>query len=65
MNVKNLPKEARNYEFIVAYYDNSGLVYDSHFKNGFEAEQKASGIQDSIILHNVRIQGYRGGDGNA
>ena len=55
INIKNCPKEAFNYEFIVV---SNNLEYIAHTTNGFEAENFAKQA-DGFIIHNVRIQGKR------
>lgn len=60
MIIKNCPKEASDYEFIVAYKNKNEIEYFTHSTNGFEAEKTANSLKNGIIIHNVRIQGKRG-----
>lgn len=55
IKIKNCPKEASDYEFIVVTKD---LEYIIHTINGFEADKLAHQI-DGFVIHNVRIQGKR------
>lgn len=59
MNIANCPKEAYNYEFIVVYNMTDELAYYAHTADAFEAEQMAKEITNGLIIHNVRIQGYK------
>ena len=60
-NIINEPEEAKNYEFIVVKpidYVAESYLFMGMYKNSFEAEQVAR-RNDAIIIHNVRIQGYK------
>lgn len=59
MTIKNCPKEAYDYEFIVVDNIGGDFSYYSHTANGFEAEQMAKKIANGLIIHNVRIQGHK------
>lgn len=59
MMIKNCPKEAYDYEFIVVDNVNDEMIYHGHTASGYEAEQMAKELSHSLIVHNVRIQGYR------
>ncbi len=62
MMIKNCPKDAFNYEFIVVTKEGDNLIFQGCFKNGFEAENYATSFFDqgeASIVHNVRIQGYK------
>lgn len=55
MEIKNCPKEAYDYEFIVITND---LEFVACTTNGFEADALAQGIH-GFVVHNVRIQGKK------
>lgn len=59
ISIKNCPDEAWNYEFIVCEGFEDGLVYFKHFKNVTDAEAATRIMSNPIVVHNVRIQGYR------
>ena len=58
MEIKNMPAEASNYEFVVAipnadHYTFMGMYADGHIA------AKAALEYGGIVIHNVRIQGYQ------
>lgn len=60
-NIINEPEEAERYEFVVAKpvdYVADTYLFIGMYKNGHEAEQAARD-NNAIIMHNVRIQGYK------
>lgn len=59
INIMGCPKEAWNYEFIVVSNVDGNLIYYNHTTNGFKAEKMASEIPNGLIVHNVRISGYK------
>lgn len=60
MKIINYPKKADNYEFIVVTKEKDNLMFQGCFKNGFEAENYATSFfENAVIVHNVRIQGYK------
>ena len=62
MVIHNKPKEANDYEFVVAVRDNLGeYYYVGHFADGHRASKLAIrfGADRAVIFHNVRIQGCR------
>lgn len=59
MIIKNIPKEAYRYEFIVVRREDNSWIYHSHHTNGFIAAKIAKGNPDILVVHNVRIQGYK------
>ena len=61
LNIIGLPKNGFNYEFIVvtpSIVENEFLCRGC-FKNGFDAEECCKHFQEPLVIHNVRIQGYR------
>lgn len=59
INILNMPKEANNYEFVViTEQDKNTYLFHGAYADGFMAEQEATLIH-GLILHNVRIQGYK------
>ena len=66
MDFERLPSWASDYEFIICYRDvnkNEPFKFYSVAEQGFYAEQLCSEIKsdtvETIIIHNVRIQGKR------
>lgn len=58
MEIKNMPAEAANYEFVVAipnadYYTFIGMYADGHIA------AKTALEYGGIVIHHVRIQGYQ------
>ena len=58
-NIENCPAEAWNYEFIVCEVRDDKLVFNSYRKRGIAAEAVASHLNYGVVVHNVRIQGYK------
>lgn len=58
-NIENCPAEAWNYEFIVCKTLNNKLIFDGYYKNGHTADAIASRLNHGVVIHNVRIHGYR------
>lgn len=56
--INNLPASANHYEFVVARLVDDELWYYGAYRDGFHADQVAYSV-GGIIIHNVRIQGYR------
>ena len=63
LTILNAPDDAFNYEFVVVREIDGDLWYWGRYADGFKAEQTALGI-GGIVIHNVRIQGYRNGENN-
>lgn len=65
MEFEQLPSWASDYEFIVCYRDVNEDLFKFYAvaEQGFHAEQLCSEIKsdtvETIIIHNVRIQGKR------
>lgn len=65
MDFERLPSWASDYEFIVCYRNNKDELFKFYAvaEQGFHAEQLCSEIKsdtvETIIIHNVRIQGKR------
>ena len=60
--IHNKPKEADDYEFVVAVKDDLGeYYYVGHFADGHRASRLALrfGVGRAVVFHNVRIQGCR------
>lgn len=58
MDIRNMPAEAANYEFVVAipnvdHYTFIGMYADGHIA------AKTALEYGGIVIHNVRIQGYQ------
>lgn len=58
MNIKNLPEAAMRYEFIVADCHDDNLYFVDMYTDGFQAEERAKGLRNGVVIHNVRIQGF-------
>ncbi len=58
LEINNKPEYADHYEFMVARQIDGKLWFYGAYRNGFKAYQVAAEI-DGIVVHNVRIQGYR------
>ena len=58
MKINNMPEYANHYEFVVVREVEGELWFYGAYRDGFKAEEVASEIR-GIIVHNVRIQGYR------
>lgn len=60
MIINNKPDYADDYEFIVARKcDDGEYWFWGAYSDGARAEQAASELNNSVIFHNVRIQGKR------
>lgn len=58
MDIRNMPAEASNYEFVVAIPNANHYTFLGMYANGHEAEKIALEY-GGIVIHNVRIQGYQ------
>ena len=58
MKINNMPEYANHYEFVVVREVEGKLWFYGAYRDGFKAGEVASEIR-GIIVHNVRIQGYR------
>ena len=58
MDIRNMPAEASNYEFIVAIPNADHYTFIGMYADGYEAEKTALEY-GGIVIHNVRIQGYQ------
>ena len=58
MDIRNMPAEASNYEFVVAIPNADHYTFLGMYANTHEAEKVALEY-GGIVIHNVRIQGYR------
>ena len=58
LKINNKPEYADHYEFMVARQIDGELWFYGAYRNGFKADQIASEI-GGVVIHNVRIQGYR------
>lgn len=58
-DIENCPAEAWNYEFIVCDAREDGLVYNGCCRSAYNAEEMAHGLNNGVVIHNVRIQGYQ------
>jgi len=58
MDIRNMPTEAANYEFVVAIPNADHYTFIGMYTDGYEAENEAL-MYGGIVIHNVRIQGYR------
>jgi len=57
-DIKNCPAEAWNYEFIVCEALDDRLIYNGCCRSAYNAEEMAHGLNNGIVIHNVRIHGY-------
>ena len=58
MDIKNMPAEAFNYEFVVAIPNADHYTFLGMYADGHEAEKVALEY-GGVVIHNVRIQGYQ------
>ena len=58
MNLMNMPEYADHYEFVVVLEIDGDYWFWCAYSDGFKAEQVAMEI-GGVIVHNVRIQGYK------
>lgn len=58
MDIRNMPTEAANYEFVVAIPNADHYTFIGMYTDGYEAERTALEY-GGIVIHNVRIQGYQ------
>ena len=58
-DIENCPAEAWNYEFIVCEALDDRLVYNGCCRSAVNAEEMARNLNYGVVVHNVRIQGYR------
>ena len=56
--INNKPEYADHYEFIVVRLVDGAYWFWGAYADGFKAEHAALEV-DGMIVHNVRIQGYR------
>ena len=58
MELKNVPEYAHHYEFMVCREYDGALWFYGAYSDAWKAEQVCHEIENGIIVHNVRIQGY-------
>lgn len=58
MKIQNMPEYANHYEFVVAREIDGELWFWGAYADGHKANQIAHDIA-GVIIHNVRIQGYK------
>lgn len=58
MDIRNMPAEASNYEFVVAIPNADHYTFLGMYADGHKAEKVALEY-GGIVIHNVRIQGYQ------
>lgn len=58
-DIENCPAEAWNYEFIVCEIRDDKLIYNGCCRSAYNADEMARGLNNGVVIHNVRIQGYR------
>lgn len=58
IKINNMPEYANHYEFMVIRNVDDQLWFYGAYSDGFKAAEVAHEI-DGLIVHNVRIQGYR------
>lgn len=58
IKINNKPEYADHYEFIVVRNVDDQLWFYGAYSNGFKADKVAHEI-GGLVIHNVRIQGYR------
>lgn len=58
MKIQNMPEYANHYEFVVAREIDGELWFWGAYADGYKANQVAHDIT-GVIIHNVRIQGYK------
>ena len=57
MDIRNMPAEASNYEFVVIIPNADHYTFLGKYTDGHKAE-KAALEYGGIVIHNVRIHGY-------
>lgn len=58
-DIENCPAEAWNYEFIVCEVRDDKLIYNGCCRSAYNADEAARSLNCGVVVHNVRIQGYR------
>ena len=58
MDIRNMPDEAFDYEFVVVIPNADHYTFFGMYADGHKAEKVALEY-GGIVIHNVRIQGYR------
>lgn len=58
MIIRNMPDDAMDYEFIVVIPNGGHYTFIGKYVNGNDAEKIALEY-GGVVIHNVRIQGYR------
>jgi len=58
MDIRNMPAEATNYEFVVAIPNADHYTFLGMYADGHKAENMALKC-GGIVIHNVRIKGYQ------
>lgn len=58
IKINNMPEYASHYEFVVVRNVDDQLWFYGAYRDGFKADEIAHQI-GGLIVHNVRIQGYR------
>ena len=58
MDIRNMPDEAANYEFVVAMPNGDHYTFLGMYANGHQAENEAL-MYGGVVIHNVRIHGYQ------
>ena len=58
MDIRNMPNEAANYEFVVVIPNADHYTFLGMYADGHEAEKIALEY-GGLVIHNVRIQGYQ------
>lgn len=58
MDIRNMPAEASDYEFVVAIPNADHYTFLGMYADGHKAEKVALEY-GGIVIHNVRIQGYQ------
>ena len=58
MDIRNVPAEAANYEFVVVLPNADHYTFLGMYADGHEAEKTALEY-GGLVIHNVRIQGHQ------
>lgn len=58
-DIEDCPVEAWNYEFIVCENRDDRLFYNGCSRSAYNADEMARSLNCGVVIHNVRIQGYR------
>ena len=58
MDIRNMPAEAANYEFVVVIPEGDHYTFLGMYTDGNVAADTALGL-NGIVIHHVRIQGYQ------